>query len=227
MVLTLKDGSKAAIHGKIDRIDTYENGEGLWLRIVDNKSSSRKPDAARMANGEQLQLMIYLKAVADANPQAHVAGAMYFPVEDKEVAAENDDPAAIESDRMKNVRMKGIVTAEEDVVRAMDRDIAPYSVDKVFNKDGSVSKSADWAVEEPIIRGLMDASEEKAGELCDRIRSGEIDAAPVTDGELSSCRYCEYHGICRARKEDERPLEKGITFCHIAAGVHKRGEGHP
>ena len=227
VVLTLKDGSKAAIRGKIDRIDTYENGEGLWLRIVDNKSSSRKPDAARMANGEQLQLMIYLKAVADANPQAHVAGAMYFPVEDKEVAAENDDPAAIESDRMKNVRMKGIVTAEEDVVRAMDRDIAPYSVDKVFNKDGSVSKSADWAVEEPIIRGLMDASEEKAGELCDRIRSGEIDAAPVTDGELSSCRYCEYHGICRARKEDERPLDKGITFRHIAAEVHKRGEGHP
>ena len=131
-------------------------------------------------------------------------------------------PAAIESDRMKNVRMKGIVTAEEDVVRAMDRDIAPYSVDKVFNKDGSVSKSADWAVEEPIIRGLMDASEEKAGELCVRIRSGEIDAAPVTDGELSSCRYCEYHGICRARKEDERPLDKGITFRSIAAGEQRK-----
>ena len=118
VLLTLRDGSKAAIRGKIDRIDTYENGEGLWLRIVDNKSSSRKPNAARMANGEQLQLMIYLKAAADINPQAHVAGAMYFPVEDKEVAVENDDPAAIESDRMKNVRMKGIVTADEDIVRA-------------------------------------------------------------------------------------------------------------
>ena len=77
-------------------------------------------------------------------------------------------------------------------------------------------------MEEPIIRGLMDASEEKAGELCDRIRSGEIDAAPVADGELSSCRYCEYHGICRARKEDERLLDKGITFRGIAAGEQRK-----
>ena len=222
VVLTLRDGSRTAIRGKIDRIDTYENGEGLWLRIVDNKSSGRKPDAARMANGEQLQLMIYLKAAADMNPKAHVAGAMYFPVEDREVAEEEDDPAAIEKSRMKNVRMKGIVTAEEDIVRAMDRDIAPYSVDKVFNKDGLVCKSADWAVEESTLRSLMDAAAEKAGELCGRMRGGEIDAAPVTDGEDTACRYCEYHGICRAGKEDGRPLDKGIRFSDIAAGAQKK-----
>ena len=61
-----------------------------------------------MANGEQLQLMIYLKAAAEKEPRAHVAGALYFPVEDKEVATEGDDPAAIEESRMKNVRMRGL-----------------------------------------------------------------------------------------------------------------------
>ena len=222
VVLTLRDGSKTAIRGKIDRIDTYENGEGLWLRIVDNKSSGRKPDPARMASGEQLQLMIYLKAAADSMPRAHVAGALYFPVEDREVAEETDNAAAIEDARMKNVRMKGIVTAREDVIRAMDRDISPYSVDKVFNKDGTTAKNADWAVEEPTLLGLMDAAAEKAGELCGRMRGGEIGAVPVTDGEETPCRYCDYHGICRAGKKDSRPLEKGITFRDIAAGVQRK-----
>ena len=222
VVLTLRDGTRTAVRGKIDRIDTYENGEGVWLRIVDNKSSGRRPDPARMASGEQLQLMIYLRAAAESMPHARPAGALYFPVEDREVSAEEDDPEAIDEARMKNMRMKGIVAAREDVVRAMDRDISPYSVDKVFNRDGSVSKSADWAVEETTLRGLMDAAADKAGELCGRMRDGEISAAPVTDGTDTPCRYCEYHGICRAGKKDGRPLEKGITFRDIAAGVQRK-----
>ena len=52
--------------------------------------------------------------------------------------------------------------------------------------------------------------------------TGEIDAAPVTDGEDTACRYCEYHGICRAGKEDGRPLDKGIRFSDIAAGAQKK-----
>ena len=72
------------LQGVIDRIDTYENGEGIWLRVVDNKSSVKKPDPAKMADGEQLQLMIYLKAVLRAYPGTRPAGAMFFPVTDKE-----------------------------------------------------------------------------------------------------------------------------------------------
>ena len=222
LILTLRDGTRAAIRGKIDRIDTYENGEGIWLRIVDNKSSGRRPEASRMASGEELQLMIYLKAAAENMPQARPAGALYFPVEDREVAAETDDADRIEEARMKNVRMKGIVAAREDVIRAMDRDRSPYSVDAVFKQDGTVRESADWAVDEPTLRGLMDAAAVKAGELCSRMRDGEIDAAPMTDGEDTPCRYCEYHGICKARKEDARHPEKGISFRDIAAGEQRK-----
>ena len=215
IVITLPDGSRAAIRGKIDRIDTWENGEGVWLRIVDNKSREKKPDPARMAEGEQLQLMIYLKAAADSYPNARLAGAMYFPVEDKEVDTATDDPEQIEEDRLKTVRLKGLVTAREDVVRAMDRDIAPFSADKVFNKDGSVSKTASWAVEEETLRGLMDAAVEKAGELCGRMRSGEIEASPGEDSAGSVCRFCDYGAICRAGAKKGRVRETGVTYQDI------------
>ena len=215
IVMTLPDGSRAAIRGKIDRIDTWENGEGIWLRIVDNKSSEKKPDPARMATGEQLQLLIYLKAAADSMPDARLAGAMYFPVVDKEVDTDSDNPDEIEEDRMKTVRMKGLVTAREDVVRAMDRDISPFSVDKVFKKDGTVSKSTPWAMEEETLRGLMDAAVEKAGELCGRMREGEIEASPGEDAAGSVCRYCDYSAICRAGRQKGRVRDKEITYQDI------------
>ena len=218
VILKLADGSRAAIRGKIDRIDTYENGEGVWLRVVDNKSREKRPDPARMATGEQLQLMIYLKAAAAAQPGARLAGALYFPVEDREVSTPEDDEEQIEADRLKAARMHGIVTAREEVVRAMDRDIAPFSVDKVFNQNGSVSKSAPWAVDEETLRGLTDAAAEKAAELCGRMRDGEIAPAPGGDGNDSVCRWCEYRILCHAGRENGPARDGSVTYADIAAG---------
>ena len=216
LILQLRDGSRAAVRGTIDRIDRYENGEGIWLRVVDNKSSDKKPDPARMESGEQLQLMIYLQAAVRAFPGARPAGALFFPVRDREIDTPETDPEAIEDMRLSRVRMKGLVTAEADVVRAMDRDRAPYSVDQVFNKDGSVSKRAPWALDEGTLRGLMDAAEEKAAELCAEIREGHVEAAPRGEGEDSACAFCEYRTICHGRPEDSRPRDDGITWRSLA-----------
>ena len=216
LVLRLADGSRVAVQGIIDRIDTYENGEGVWLRVVDYKSSGKKPDPAKMADGEQLQLMIYLRAAAEAYPQAQAAGAMFFPVQDAEVAAADETPEAVEAERLKKVRMKGLVRAREDILRAMDRDISPYSMDEVFKKDGTVKKSADWALEGNVLDGLMKAAERKAADICGEIREGRIEAAPRGTEETAPCRYCDYRTLCHRRKESMRPREDGITYREIA-----------
>ena len=207
LMLPMKDGSRVAVRGTIDRIDTYENGEGIWLRVVDNKSREKKPDPERMATGEQLQLMIYLKAATEAYPGSRPAGAMFFPVTDKETGTAETNPAAVEEERLKNVRMKGMVTADPDVVAAMDRDIRPYSIDKVFNNDGSVAKNIWWAMDEAAMHGMMNAAVEKAAELCGDIRDGHVEAEPRGSGDDTACRYCDYRTVCHARRGDERPRD--------------------
>ena len=219
LALTLADGSRVELQGIIDRIDTYENGEGVWLRVVDNKSTEKKPDPAQMADGEQLQLMIYLKDEGNAFPGTRPAGALFFPVQDREIAAGDETPETLETERMKKVRMKGLVNAREDVVRAMDRDRSPWSVDEVFNKDGSVKKTADWAVEEGVLRGLLDAAEAKAAEICGDIRDGKIRPEPRGTGtENAPCRFCGYRTLCRAGRDSLKLREAGITYRDIAAG---------
>ena len=222
--LRLRDGSTTALQGIIDRIDTYENGEGLWLRVVDYKSSGKKPVPAKMEDGEQLQLMIYLKAATAAYPGARPAGALFFPIQDAEVSAPEETPGAPDAERIKKVRMKGIVNAREDVMHAMDRDTRPFSADDIFNKDGTVKKSADWAVEEPVLRGLMDAAEQKAAEICEEIRTGRIEAAPRgKDEQDSPCRYCDYRTLCRSGRKNFRPRKDGVTCGEIAAEAKKTG----
>lgn len=216
LILTLRDGTRTAIRGKIDRIDTYENGEGVWLRIIDHKSREKKPAAARMASGEQLQLMIYLKAGMQAFPEAKPAGALYYPVQDQEVDPARPDPEAAEQARMEKVRMKGLIAADQDVTRAMDRDIRPLSVDTVFNQDGSVRKNAEWALSAEEMDGLMDAAVEKAAELTEAMRSGAIAAEPSADQDFSVCRYCEYLPVCHTKKKDERLLDRDVTFRELA-----------
>ena len=222
LTLRLADGSEVRLQGIIDRIDTYENGEGIWLRVVDNKSAFKKPDPAKMEDGEQLQLMIYLKAAGQAYPGSRPAGAMFFPIQDAEISPEDESPEALEAERLKKVRMKGIVNAREDVVRAMDRDRKPYSVDEVFTKEGAVRKSVNWAVEEDVLQGLMDAAERKAAEICGDIRGGRIEPQPRGSGEEDSpCRYCGWRTLCRTVPGSARPREEGITFRDI---VRRSGE---
>ena len=134
----------------------------------------------------------------------------------EEMSKNVDALLVINNERLAAVRLKGVVTADPDVIRAMDRDVRPYSIDKVFNQDGSVSKTAKWVLEEDTLRGLMDAAVEKAGELCGRMRSGEIEASPGEDKNGSVCRYCEYRAVCRENGRNGRTRDEGITYRDVA-----------
>lgn len=195
VVLTLHDGRRVALRGKIDRIDRFEGDTGLYLRVVDYKSSQHSLDPVRMWYGLQLQLLLYLKAATQMQPGALPAGAFYFTVKDPMVNSPEDIKTTAESMIAKMLRLKGIVLAEPEVVEAMDGGKSPYAIDKVFNKDGGLDSNAN-ALTLFHMNSLIAHAEKTAAQLADHIREGQIAASPAQIGAWSACDYCEYSAIC-------------------------------
>lgn len=195
VVLTLHDGRRIALRGKIDRIDRYEGDKGLYLRVVDYKSSQRSLDPVRMWYGLQLQLLLYLKAATQVKEGALPAGAFYFTVKDPMVNTPEDVKAAAESQIARSLRLKGVVLAETEVIAAMDAEEQQYSIDKIFNKDGTVDKTSS-ALGLDEMQALLTHAEKTAAQLADHIREGRISAAPAQAGTWCACDFCDYSAVC-------------------------------
>ena len=63
---------------------------------------------------------------------------------------------------------------------------------------------------------VLDAAVEKAGELCGRMRGGEVEASPYEDSAGSVCRYGDYSAVCRAGKQKVRKRKEDISWDEIA-----------
>lgn len=64
------------LNGKIDRIDLFEANGQKYLRVIDYKSGEKNFSANDVADGLQLQLLMYLKILSGENVKP--AGAFYF-----------------------------------------------------------------------------------------------------------------------------------------------------
>ncbi len=145
--------------------------------------------------GLQLQLLLYLRAATQIRQGALPAGAFYFTVKDPMVSADEDVKATAEKLIARSLHLKGVVLADAEVVDAMDMDEKQYSIDKVFNQDGTVAKSAN-ALELVEMNALLDHAQRTAAQLADRIREGRMEVSPAQVEQWSACDYCEYSAIC-------------------------------
>ncbi len=193
VVLTLSDGRRVALRGKIDRIDRWEGDSGVYLLVSDYKSSRREIDPTRLWYGLQLQLMLYLQAACNGlNGQP--AGAFYFTIQDPVVDTADVQEAAEKAIAQK-LKLKGVVLADVEVVDALDSE-AGYSFSKVFTKSNEIASAADAYTPEQM-QALLRHARQMAAELTDRIRSGEISAAPAAIGDWDACQWCDYAAVCK------------------------------
>ena len=192
VVLTLHDGRRIALRGKIDRIDRWQGDDGVYLRVIDYKSSKRDIDPTRLWYGLQLQLMLYLQA-ASQGLEGKPAGAFYFTVRDPLVDAEDVKEAA-EKAIAKQLRLEGVVLADVSVVDAMDTE-GSFSLGQIFTQKGGVYAYAPAYTREEM-QALLDHAKETAALMADGIRAGEIAVSPAEIDGWSACQWCEYAPVC-------------------------------
>lgn len=188
--------------GKIDRIDIYETKEKVYVKVIDYKTGAKTFSLASLYHGLQLQLAVYMNAAVELErrkqPDKKIvpAGLFYYKMKDPIVAKVEDDQ--LDDAILKELRLDGIVNADEEVLEHLDRELNGSSLVVPIgrNKDHSLSKTSKAFPEEDFetISAFVKRSVQRIeGEMQD----GRIEANPYEMGMNTGCEYCQFKGVCR------------------------------
>ncbi len=200
----LSEEEHMRLQGRIDRIDTYEDKDKLYVKIIDYKSGNTGFELLSLYHGLKLQLVVYMNAAmelfAKRNPAKEVvpAGMFYYHIDDPMVEGTgSESEEEIRRKILENLRLDGVVNTEDDIFRAMDVEISgksnvlPISV----NKDGTVRKS-DKAVDKEEFKLIADYTNYRIAEAGNAILKGNTEVNPYLLKNRSSCDYCPYAAVC-------------------------------
>ena len=197
--LTLEDGKRIEIIGKIDRIDTAQGEGGKYLRIIDYKSSAKNIDLNEVYAGLQIQLLTYLDASCkeeDLMP----AGVLYFSMLEQMIKSNKRmEQEEIEEKIRANFKMKGLILADVKVVKLHDKNLQNGSsalVPAYIGKDGELSEKKTSGVTAEQFKDLQKYMYTVIKQISTEILGGNIDLKPYYKDKKTPCKYCDYKSIC-------------------------------
>ena len=205
--------------GKADRVDKYVDGNDIYVKVIDYKtSSSISFSFGELMCGKNMQVFVYLKDAiereAKNNPGMNIipAGAFYFRAKENYVGKINgNDEVSTEQIAEQNVfgeyKMKGLLNRE--AVNYIDENAKP---EDIISLPAKKPESAMFDTDN--YNKLLDYVDGKLNEIRGDIRTGYIRVEPYAD----ACDYCSYKGICRREMGsiEDKAVEKISTKDAIA-----------
>jgi ATP-dependent helicase/nuclease subunit B len=203
--ISLSDEEKMQLIGRIDRVDTCQQEDKLYVKIIDYKSGNRKFNLAALYYGLQLQLVVYMNAAVEVekkkNPNSKVvpAAMLYYHVNDPmtETDKGNPDISEIEAALLEELKMTGIVNDDEEVIKLLDSEFETKSdiIPVARKKDGSFT-SASSVISSKDFETVSKFVDYKIKELGSSILDGDIALNPYEQKDSNACTYCAYSSVC-------------------------------
>ena len=188
-------------NGKIDRVDTCEDGDCVYVKVIDYKTGSKSFDVTALYHGLQLQLMVYMDAALQMEQKKHPekeilpAGVFYYRIQDPLIdrPKEGEEQESI----LKELKPDGMISLEKEVLEHLDHCMVGESsvIPVKYNKNGSLSKSSKAASAQDFYL-MMKYAVNKVEEIRQKILSGDVKVNPYRRGTETSCDYCSYRQIC-------------------------------
>lgn len=188
-------------NGKIDRVDTCEDGDCVYVKVIDYKTGSKSFDVTALYHGFQLQLMVYMDAALQMEQKKHPekeilpAGVFYYRIQDPLIdrPKEGEEQESI----LKELKPDGMISLEKEVLGHLDHCMVGESsvIPVKYNKNGSLSKSSKAASAQDFYL-MMKYAVNKVEEIRQKILSGDVKVNPYRRGTETSCDYCSYRQIC-------------------------------
>ncbi|QSF43922.1 helicase-exonuclease AddAB subunit AddB [Paenibacillus tianjinensis] len=203
--IALPNGCVMEVVGRIDRVDKAESEQGVLLRVIDYKSSQKDLKLHEVYYGLSLQMLTYLDVLLTYSEQwlgraALPAGTLYFHVHDPLLSSPNGlNREQAEQELLKRFKMKGLLTADREVVSLMDTtlDKGHSSIVPVALKsDGSFYSSASVATPEQWGH-LLSAVRTNITEIGTRITEGDVAIQPYRIQQETACTFCSFRPVCQ------------------------------
>ena len=200
----LGEEEKMRLRGRIDRIDTYETEDKIYVKIIDYKSGNTSFSLLNLYYGLQLQLVVYLNAALELTQREHPAkqakpaGIFYYHITDPMVETDGtESEEEIRLSVLEQLKVNGLVNEDPEVYGAMDTDFSGSSavIPVALKADGSLkatSKTAS-AGEFEVMSAHAGRKIEEAGR---EIFAGNTAVRPYMLGDKTGCDYCPYHTVC-------------------------------
>ncbi|MEI5906484.1 helicase-exonuclease AddAB subunit AddB [Bacillus spongiae] len=203
--LTLTNGTKMQLQGRIDRVDKAVDDSGTYLRIIDYKSSIKELDFTEMYYGLSLQMLTYLDVLLEhsktlVGTEANPAGVLYFHVHNPLVSSKKRlTQGQIEEEIFKKFKMNGLVLSNPEIVKLMDGTLENGNSNIIsagLKKDGSltsrskVASSQDFDVMRKYVRN-------KYRESGQQIITGNVEITPYKLNDRTPCQFCSYRSVCQ------------------------------
>lgn len=207
LTFTLSDGTVMEIAGRIDRVDKAEHENGVYVRVIDYKSSERNLSLEEIYFGLSLQMLVYLDVILTFSEkwlgvQAKPAGMLYFHVHDPVIKTTKQlTLAEIEEELMKQFQMKGLLLEDKDAVQLMDYSLERGKGSSLFipariNRDGNFRKSKQLLPPENF-EALRAFIRNKLKNIGEKIIQGNTDIRPYKKKQQTACTFCSFQSICQ------------------------------
>lgn len=200
----LGEDEKMRLRGRIDRVDTYETDDKVYVKIIDYKSGNTTFSLLNFYYGLQLQLVVYMNAALELTKKKYKgkdtepAGIFYYHITDPMVDADGQESEEeIRRSILEQLKVGGLVNEDPEIYGAMDTDFSGTStvIPVALKADGSLKATSKTASTYEF--GLMsDYVRKKIEHVGKEIFAGNVAVKPYLLGDRSGCDYCPYHTIC-------------------------------
>ena len=189
------------IRGSVDRVDLYRRFDGsVFVRVVDYKTGTKTFEMNEITVGLGTQMLLYLFILCDNSRryleegELRPGGVLYHPLSDL-VVDRGQDP----TERLKQMRMSGILLDDPSVVLAMEKEGGNLFVPAKLNKEGKPTGNVVTRHQFDLLRKTV---ETLLVGMADTLANGDIAALPLQKGNTLPCTYCDYRAVCNRDPED-------------------------
>ncbi|WP_416150502.1 helicase-exonuclease AddAB subunit AddB [Salipaludibacillus sp. HK11] len=206
LTFELDNGHVIELIGRIDRVDKAEDEDGVYVRILDYKSSSKDIKLDDVYEGLALQMLIYLDVIVTSaadwlGTEVTPAGVLYFHVHNPMIQADQKlSLEQIEEKILEDFKMKGLLSSSLNVIKQMDLELETGRRSEMLpvglKKDGEPYANSK-VITEPDYKTLRSYLRNHVKKVGTSIMQGNINLTPYKKKQNIPCTFCSYKSFCQ------------------------------